>query len=249
MLLNTGSFDGKTIVSQNSYNELTANHINVTGLKKENPVFPPERLNNTYYGMGIYGSEYHDTDGASGHKIFFHMGGVYGVCTFFAYAPSDGFGIGVLANTGGTDRTIFAELMAWEFLDTVFKFGKIDWANREVSFYQKLEEDKQESAISMAETNPGPPAKLESYIGTYTSPIYGDFKIYLKNNVLVVDNGIRQSSLKHVNRDVFEVNSLDLCEDPHDSIEYVIFYSNEKGTFDKMYISCFSENKTIFDRK
>ncbi len=249
LLLGRGVFDGNSIVSEKNYAELESNHVNITGLKKDNQVFPPNRLRNPYYGMGFFGAEYVDNNATNGSQIFFHMGGICGACTFFAISPSDDISIGILANTGGTDKTIFSELMAWEFFDRIYGYKKIDWAQTELDFKNKIEAEKKRSMEELENSNPGSHAKLTEYVGVYTNKIYGDVKVSIKNNSIVIDNGIKKAVLKHLNRDVFVLNSFDFCDDVFDRDEIVIFYPNKKGVFDSMYISCLNENKAIFEKR
>lgn len=248
VLLNEGTFGKDIIVSKKNYNELIKNHINITGLKRDNQTFPTERLRNSYYGMGIFGADYGNSDGTNSRKILFHMGGVYGACTFFAYSPADGIAIGVLANTGGNDKTLFSELMCWDFLDRVFGLEKKDWIQTELDFKSKIEAEKKRNTEELEETNPGPHAKLIKYTGTYTSKIYGNINIAVENNTLVINNGIKKAALKHLNRNIFLLNGLEFCDDTFDRDEFVIFYENNNGEFDRTLISCMDENQTVFTK-
>lgn len=249
LLLGRGSFNGDCIVSEKNYTELISNHVNITGLKEDNQVFPIDRLRNPYYGMGFFGAEYVDNDATNGSPVFFHMGGVCGACTFFAFSPNDDISVGVLANTGGTDKTIFSELMVWEFLDRVYGYKKINWIQTELDFKKKIAAEKTKNMEELESSNPGPHAKLTEYVGIYTNKIYGDIKVSTKNDTIIIDNGIKKAVLKHLNRDIFVLNGFDFCDDIFDRDEIVSFYRNEKGIFDRMYISCLSENKAVFEKK
>jgi hypothetical protein len=91
--------------------------------------------------------------------------------------------------------------------------------------------------------------KFEKYTGEYTSDIYGAIRISEKNKNLVMSNGIRTVELKHLNGNIFSFRAPDILLSYFDRTEYVIFHKNDAGNFGKVYVSCFEEGETLFERK
>ncbi len=248
MLLGQGTVNHNVVISQKSFDVLTANQVDITNLKEDNIMFPKNRLSDLHYGMGFFNGLYSD-EGKNARRVFFHMGGVYGVSNFFAISPDDDLAVGILCNLGGTDRTIFPELMIWQFFDMCFGYPEVDWAKTEIDSQLKMEKDKVRIHNEIVDKNPGPHAKLEKYVGVFNSDIYGNITISLKNGNLWLDNGISQTKLMHLNQHIFEIDPRDLCENYMDRKEYVVFYPDANNKFDNVLVTCWDENKTVFKRK
>lgn len=249
MILSKGSYKGTQIISPENFDELTSNIIEVKELKDDNLIFPKKRISDIHYGMGFFTADYGD-NGKNKRHIMFHMGGIYGSGTFFACIPSENFAIGILCNFGGTSQTLFAELMSDQFLDMCFDFSKVDWVHEEVLHNEKNNEYKSRLHKEFIEKNMGSSEKMENYTGVYSSDIYGDMKVSIENDQLVIDNGIRRAKLDHVIANIFSFEAPDLCLNYFDRKEYVMFYKDDKGlSIDSMYISALDEGNNIFKRK
>jgi hypothetical protein len=173
---------------------------------------------------------------------------VYGTNTFLAFSPEDDLSICVMCNFGSVAVTIFSELMTWKFLDICFNFKDIDWVQFEIDHKNRSKKERMLAQKMYEENNPGPHAALEQYTGTYSCKIYGNLKVYTEKDSLVIDNGIRKAKLKHVNNNIFKFKGSEMCENYYDTDEYVVFYSNKDGQTDSLYISCFSENQSTFEK-
>ena len=249
MLLNKGTFGQTVVVSEKVFKELNSPMISMDNIKDEDVSFCKERFDrkDLSYCSGIFSANYFDL-GKNPHKIWFHMGGTYGVSQFLAYSPDDDVAIGVMCNLGGVSHTLFAEYMVLQFLDLCFDFSKIDWVQKDIdrknNFAKKAAKYKE-----TLNTNLTPSVSLDKYVGVYNSELYGDIKISVENNKLILNNGIRRVPLKHLNGNIFECSSKDILLSFFDSDDFVIFFKDQYGNFDSVRISCFHENDETFKRK
>lgn len=247
MIKNRGVYSGKTVISSKSLDQITADTIKVEGLKDDNIVFPKDRVSNVFYGSGFFKADYGD-NGKNKRRILFHMGGTYGSGTFFAVSEKDDIGVVVFCNYGGTAQTIFAELMTYQFLDLCFNFSKKDWVNIELDHRERAKQAKEAFYRDMREKNMTAKQKSEKYVGLYRSKMYGDIEITLSGGNLFVDNGIRKTRIDHLNGNIFTFNGKQMIPNYYDREEYVMFYEDNKGVFSSMYVSCFDEGDTMFNR-
>lgn len=247
MLLNRGEFGGKKIVSEKVFDELTSKQVEITGLKDDDIVFPKNRLKNSYYGMGIFSSNYIDENHKDGKRIFFHMGGVHGANTFFAYCPQEDVAIAIVCNLGGSATTIFTELMTWQFLDKCFGYKDYNWTQLELDFKKKNNEMKDSYHKELLEQNPAPHEKLEKYCGKYTSKVYGKVLVQLSGNDLILhNNDIKHTTLRHVNANIFEFYTPDIFEQFTDNKSYVAFFQDDLKAFNSLRISNFHDSESDF---
>jgi CubicO group peptidase (beta-lactamase class C family) len=249
MLANKGTFNGKQIVSEKTFEKLTSNITEIKNIKDDDVTFVKTRYSRKgmYYGIGFFKSNYFD-NGKNAHEIFYHMGGIYSATAFFAIASKDNIAVGVICNVGGVAQTLFPQYMVHQFLDMCFGFSEIDWTQEDITRKEKFRKKQHEFHRSLAEKNPTPMGKCEKYVGTYTSEIYGDVKIFEKNGKLYVSNDIKTAELKHVNGDAFCFPSKDLMFAFFDENEYISFFKDDYGNINSFYITCLDENNTIFKK-
>ncbi|MDR2074927.1 MAG: serine hydrolase [Holosporales bacterium] len=248
MLLGKGSVDKSLVTTTKTFEELSSNQVKIEDIKDDSLSFPPNRLSDIHYGMGFFNALFSD-NGLNAHRIWFHMGGVYGTSTFLAFSLADDISICVMCNFGSVAVTTFPELMTWKFFDICFNFKDVDWAQFEIDHKARSKKEREVIQKTYEENNPGPHAALDQYSGTYTCKIYSDIKVYTKKDCLIIDNGIRKAKIEHVNNNIFKFRCSEMCENYYDTDEYVVFYRGQNGKFDQMYISCFGENQNIFEKK
>jgi hypothetical protein len=252
MLSNKGTYNSIRIVSEEVFNELTSNMVDISNLKDDDVTFCIQRFDREglYYGCGIFSTQYSDF-GKNKRQAFFHMGGTYGSACFLAYSPKDDIAIGVLCNLGGVSQTLFSEYMTLQFLDLCFDFSKIDWTNRDLERKERFERKNKEFKDSINQ-NISPMEDIDKYVGTYTNDLYGDIKVYKENEDLILSAGIRIVTLKHLNGNVFEFPAKDILYSYFDTDEYAMFLKDNYENIDTLKLSCFHENNVAFkkvDRK
>ena len=249
MLANKGTYRGKVIVSEKVFKELNSPMISMDNIKDDDVSFCKERFdrNGLSYCSGIFSTNYFDS-GKNPHKVWFHMGGTYGVSQFLAYSPEDDVSIGIMCNLGGVSHTLFAEYMVLQFLDLCFDFSKIDWIQKDIDRKNNFAEKAKKYRENL-NSNLMPMDNIDRYVGVYNSDLYGDIKISKENDHLTLNNGIRKVVLKHLNGNIFEFPSKDILLSFFDSDDYIVFYKDQYGNYDSMRISCFHENDAVFKRR
>jgi len=100
--LNKGTFQGKTLLSENNALQMQTPQMVIQGA----PDFPEESEDS--YGMGFMVSQYR------GHKRVEHGGNLDGFSAELAFLPNDGIGVVVLTNLDGTGM---ANAIAWNVFD------------------------------------------------------------------------------------------------------------------------------------
>lgn len=250
MLANKGTYNGTQIVSLKTFEKLSSKIAEVIDIKDSDPTFVKERYSrdNLYYGMGMFTGTYFD-NGNNGHKIIFHMGGIYGSTAFIAYCPDDNIAVGVACNLGGVAQTLFCEYMVNQFLDLSFGFSKIDWVQKDIDRKLTFRKKQAQFAKNLSEKNPTPMEELKEYEGTYTSELYGDITVSAKDGTLIISNGIKSAKLTNVNGSIFSFPSKDMSFIFFDENEYISFFKDDSGKINSFYISCFDENDTRFTKR
>ncbi|MDR1391343.1 MAG: serine hydrolase [Holosporales bacterium] len=247
MLANKGTYNGKQIVSEKTFSQLTSNISEIKNIKDDDATFVKSRYSEKgmYYGMGFFKSRYFD-NGKNGRDIIYHMGGIYGATAFIAVSPSDDLAAGVVCNLGGVAQTMFCEYMVNQFFDLCFGFSKIDWIQADIdrkNYYQSRHDYFHKN---LSERNPSPMEKPEKYVGTYSNEMYGDIKVSKKDDNLIISNGIRSARLDHVNGDTFSFSGKDMTLVYFDNNEYAWFFRDEENNISSANFSCFDENKAEF---
>ncbi|MDR1333136.1 MAG: serine hydrolase [Holosporales bacterium] len=249
MLANRGTYRGVQIVSPETFSVLTSNMAVIEDLKGDSYTFMPSRYNrdSLRYCAGFFRTTYFD-NGKNGHEVMFHMGGIYGSASFFALAPADDISVGVVVNLGGVSITLFAEYMVHQFLDLCFGFSKIDWVQMDMDRKNHYQEQQNTYLTNLAERNISPMRAAKQYTGTYTSEIYGEIDVTEEDGKLYLTNGIRKVCLSHLNGDTFKFACKDIMYCAFDADETATFVEDEYGNIASLYISCFSENDTVFKK-
>jgi CubicO group peptidase (beta-lactamase class C family) len=88
MMLGRGSFDGRSVASEETIRELTSSKIKML----EEPL---NGVDHRYYGYGL-----RVKDGFMGHRLVQHSGSVFGSSAYINFVPDAGIGVAILANGG-----------------------------------------------------------------------------------------------------------------------------------------------------
>jgi hypothetical protein len=119
----------------------------------------------------------------------------------------------ILTNKGVTSPARFAPFaVQYELIDRVLGRKGPNWNQRILDFYDAqqsgtAEPDASETALDTTAA-PGPSHPLEDYVGQYTNPGYGTFKVAMEGDSLTGHYGTLGSTLRHVRYDVFEVHGI-----------------------------------------
>jgi CubicO group peptidase (beta-lactamase class C family) len=250
MLANGGSINGTMVISPKEFSKITSKISHAKNLKEEDVTFVKSRFDQDqiYYGIGMFNGMY-SNNGKDKRVLLFHMGGIYGSSAFFAIDQETDVAVGVICNLGGVSQTLFAEYMVLQFLDKCSSIKDIDWLQAELNRKQVTRKRASDFGDNLREKNPTPARDLKSYCGTYETDIYGKITVSLDGGALVLNNGINKTTLDHVNGDIFSFHCKQLCPQFFDADEFVAFRETGEGDIEEVYITCFSENDSVFLRK
>jgi CubicO group peptidase (beta-lactamase class C family) len=173
MQLDTGQFEGKTIVP---YKALAKTRSGNTVVGSRTSTLLPTHLR--MYGLGWFIGDY------AGKQIIQHEGGVNGFVTQTCFVPEEKLGIVILTNT---DQNALYQALMYQILDTYLNqpyrnYSQIFW-----KLEQEQQKEDNERISKLHETvakNPKPILPLEKYTGVYENEVYGTMEIKLEQGKL-----------------------------------------------------------------
>jgi len=152
------------------------------------------------YGLGWYQHDY------KGHKINFHTGSLAGagLTAITAQLPDEQLGIFAFGNL---DHAEGRHALIYKAFDLFALGGTRDWSTEFKTLYDGLnQQGKQATANFVAKrvANTTPSLPLSAYIGTYTSPLYGEVNVSVVGDALLVNaNDVLKATLPHWHYDTF----------------------------------------------
>ncbi|MDY0343375.1 MAG: serine hydrolase [Lentimicrobium sp.] len=170
------------------------------------------------YGLGWSLMDYH------GRKIISHSGGYDGMISFSGFVPEENLGFVILTNK---NSSLYYPL-SFKILDAFLSDDTTDWST---NFYNIITQNEaaekqsreEEKANRIKGTSPTLP--LEDYAGTYTSEIYGDVVVELKNKELslrFVQTPMFHSPLRHWQYNTFEIKFPEVPSLPEGKAAFVL---------------------------
>jgi CubicO group peptidase (beta-lactamase class C family) len=181
LLLQTGdgAFGGAQIVDPAVIAETRTPH-NLQRVGAESQELNPWTHFSTY-GLGWGLSDYR------GRLLVSHGGGLNGMISLVALLPEEDLGVVVLSNfdTHGLTRSIVNHV-----LDAYLGGEQVDWDERYHGVIEALLEGRKAAAAAREEARlkgTSPSLPLESYVGRYTSSVYGDAEVTLEDGQLKLD--------------------------------------------------------------
>ena len=235
--LGEGVYDGKRLLSAVSMKEM---HTPQTVIRLEGPrarLYPEAHF--LTYGLGWFLSDYR------GRKLVEHGGAIDGMRAEVAMIPEEKLGLVILTNLHGTN---FPQALMFKILDHYLNAPQRDWSS-ELLKVSKEFENQAKNAEKKLETdrvkNTSPSLALEKYAGTFQSDMYGETRVTLENQKLVIRFGANfTGDLEHWNYDTFRVT----WRDPMQGKGIVSFRLNTQGKIDHVNIENLSEFTRVPDR-
>ena len=232
--LNAGKFKGQPAINSKAIVEtMIPNNI----ADKEGKY---DELSNAIYCMGrnIYSYK--------GHKVTSHGGAIDGFYSFVTLFYKDSIGIFVAVNADhGRPLSNFIPL---DVFDRLMNLPLTPWSERFLKDYKNslVQTKKFEDSVKATQVkNTLPSHSLKDYTGIYTHTAYGDIKIELENNKLVLNFRSQHSVLNHFHYDQFATN-----EKGTDIPDFIVnFLTNSKGEIDRISTKPFGDLLTEFVRK
>lgn len=198
-VLDSANVNGKPLLKPETYTEWLKPQAIVT----DAGFYPTQTLTKPHWKTYALGWFQHDYNGRA---VSFHTGSLAGTIAILGTIPDEKVGVYVFGNL---DHAEVRHAIMYKVFD-VFggqENGR-DWSTEFKKLYdglaQKSEEaEKKQLAQRVMSTKPSLP--LEKYVGTYSSPLYGDLKITLQNGKLVGQSSSKTSiHLEHWHYDTFQ---------------------------------------------
>ncbi|MGB8952457.1 MAG: serine hydrolase [Candidatus Aminicenantales bacterium] len=182
LLLNKGSFNGNQILKEESLGEIWTPHNVLRLSRRTRELFPSTHFNT--YGLGWGISDYQR------YQLIGHSGALDGMISRVAVVPEIKLGLVILTNSMNSLPTA----LVYKIIDTFLGVEPKDWSQVYLELYRKslLEETPQSEKLRA----PGkrkekkelvPKVNLEEYAGVYTDIMYGDAKVYIEKDKLVLE--------------------------------------------------------------
>ena len=198
-MLDSATWNGKRLLKPETFAEL----MKPQAIIPANEFYPTMRITKphwTTYGLGWFQQDYR------GKMLEFHTGSLDGAVAIIGLVPDEHFGIYIFENL---DHAELRHALMLKALDLwLFNDNSKDWTNDLFKLYSKLKADskqkqKESDAKRVMGTKPSLP--LDGYTGKYTSDIYGEAQIAIKDGTLFIkypnDNILK---LEHWNYDIFK---------------------------------------------
>jgi CubicO group peptidase (beta-lactamase class C family) len=196
-MLDSSKYNGGKLLKPATWNEIFKPQVMVTATQ----FYPTAQLtkpNWTTYGLGWFQQDY------KGRKVNFHTGSLAGETAIHGQLPSEKLAIYVFGNL---DHAEVRHALMFKAFDHFALGGTRDWSTDFFNLYKKLNEagereEKKQEATRVTGTKPSQP--IANYEGTYTSPLYGELVVTVKDNSLLINmNYIAKATLDHWNYDSF----------------------------------------------
>jgi CubicO group peptidase (beta-lactamase class C family) len=201
MVVADGAIDTRRMISNKSMEEMRKLQIPILPAGFIPEVMPDDDIEWFGYGLGWVVQLYR------GHKIIRHNGGVDGQRSTMGVLADKRLGVIVLTNSDYTDLAL-PNAVFYSICDHFLGLPPKDWLGRYLTAIKKTEyEDKLYKKYKWGKPHPEskPTLSLDSYCGTYTSKLYGKFKIREEKGHLVLDFGPdRIADLTHWRYDTFK---------------------------------------------
>ena len=209
--------DGQRLISEKSLAEMFEPHQ----LSNPEDFYPTVELtkpNWRTYGLGWFQQDF------QGRMINFHTGSLSGLIAIIGLDRVRDKAIIVLGNR---DHAEMRHALLWHVMDESNADMKRDWNQEifdlyEASRLERLAEREESERTRIPDTKPALP--LESYAGTYSNDIIGDFTVRIVNGDLSLETGMLTFEMRHWHLDMFQV-----VKDDMDFREFSLFGIDPAG--------------------
>jgi hypothetical protein len=198
-ILDSTKWNGKRLLKPETFAEL----MKPQAIIPANEFYPTMQITEphwTTYGLGWFQQDYR------GKMVEFHTGSLDGAVAIIGLVPDEHFGIYIFENLDHAELRHALMLKAFDLW--LYNDNSKDWSNDLFALYKKLKADskqKQEEGDAKRVLGTKPSLALESYMGKYSSDIYGEAEITVKDGSLSIkypNNNVLK--LEHWNYDVFK---------------------------------------------
>lgn len=214
--------DGDTLINSRRFSEMWAvgNPQGVSSWSEEN--WPSTHFKG--YGLGLSLFDYH------GKKILGHGGGYDGFISNTTFVPEENLGMVFLTNK---NSSLYYPLK-YKTLDILLDSDvETDWSTDFLEIMDQRAEH-QEAARARAEEerikDSKPTLPLEEYLGTYNCKMYGDAKVYMDGDQMMLDmvpTDIYIGKLSHWQYNTWRIDLLDVPALPYGLVTFTVDYEGK----------------------
>lgn len=227
MQLNNGMYQGKKLLSEEQIYEMQTPHTIKPVSKGARGLWKSKHYEAYALGWNTY--DYH------GMKVVEHGGGADGMISKTVLIPDADFGFVILTNS----INYLPSALSYYILDMKAGEEPQDWSSLYNNFYIR-NNTEEKKAVQEAEAkrnkNSNPSLPLKEYTGTYGGDLYGDAKVTIENNHLVVDllpSKALKGDLSHWQYNSFKIVLRNRINLPDGIVNFII---NSEGKVDEMRI-------------
>ena len=174
--LGVGAIDGKRIVAARQVQDM---HRPQMVIQTFPGLFEDPEIQQPAYGLGWFVESYR------GKKRVHHGGAIDGFMAQVSFLPSEGVGVVVLTNLGGTP---LPDIVARHASDRLMGLEPIDWNGRALKrrdVAEKASAAAKKSAGDERKAGTKPAHALDEYAGEYAHPAYGSVIVAVSGDSLV----------------------------------------------------------------
>ena len=187
MQLNDGTYEGKELISKAAIDETHSGQTILTGRPMEGDF--------SEYGLGWMIHDYR------GKKLVEHGGAVDGMRAGVAMMPEEKLGIVVLTNMLPHELVTAIELRIY---DTFLGGESTDWSAKMKAEADTAKAESDQRAAASAKPPLPPTLPLAAYAGTYTSELYGNVDVAMKNGALYLKRPTAEATLTPDSANLFK---------------------------------------------
>ncbi|MDF1546325.1 MAG: serine hydrolase [Bacteroidales bacterium] len=227
MNLNNGVYKEKQILSEENIRQMRTVQTPQFISKWSETTFPTKHYSG--YGLGWELFDYH------GRKIVNHGGGADGMISKVVLVPEEKFGFVILTNS----INYLPSALSYYILDSYFGKEENDWSSLYFGFYKdgaKREKTAKEKKEKARLKNTSPSLPLNAYVGNYVSKLYGEAKVELKNDKLMlffIPTPIFVGELTHYQINTFGIRLKNQPGLPEGNVNFTI---GQTGKVEKMLV-------------
>jgi CubicO group peptidase (beta-lactamase class C family) len=214
--------DGDTLINSRRFPEMWAliNAQSVSSWSEEN--WPSTHFKG--YGLGWALFDYH------GKKIIGHGGGYDGFISNTTFVPEAGLGMVFLTNK---NSSLYYPLK-YKTLDVLLDADvETDWSKDFLVMMDQRDENQENARIKAEEErlkDTKPTLPIVAYLGTYNCEMYGDAKVYMDGDQMMLDmvpTDIYIGKLSHWQYNTWRIDLLDVPSLPYGLVTFTIDYEGK----------------------
>src|SRR6185503_16013438 len=233
--LGEGIYDGKRVLSAASIKEMQTPQTVIRLDGERGRLYPDAHF--LTYGLGWFLSDYR------GRKVVEHGGAIDGMRAEVALMPEEKVGLVILTNLNGT---ILPHSLMFKIFDFYLNAPARDWSSEFLKSSKELENrakaaEKKRELERVRGTSPSLP--LEKYAGTFQSEMYGETRVALDKEKLVIRFGPNTGDLEHWHYDTFRVT----WRDPVRGKGFISFRLNSQGKVETLNVEDLSDFTRVPD--